>query len=129
MKRTQPFHNKGASTWIGLAFTAAYGALGILPSFVGYRVFDLVETKIDFADEIKKGNVAAAGVIGSFLLGICYNHWACDWKLIGRRNPTRPLLMRQNLKALRRRPNIGSSPATSARTTTVTSAGPLCVTY
>ena len=39
---------------------------------VGYKLFDLVETKIDFADEIKKGNIAAAIVIAGFLVGICF---------------------------------------------------------
>ena len=38
----------------------------------GYKLFDLIETKVDFADEIKKGNIAVAVVVASFLLGICY---------------------------------------------------------
>jgi uncharacterized membrane protein YjfL (UPF0719 family) len=58
--------------WLGLGFAAMYGALGVVLSFVGYKVFDIVETKIDFAAEIRKGNVAAAMVIGAFLIGICY---------------------------------------------------------
>jgi len=58
--------------WHGLMVAALFGILGVILSFIGYKVFDLVETKIDFAKEIEKGNVAAAVVIGSFLLGICY---------------------------------------------------------
>lgn len=54
-----------------LGFAAAFGALGILLAILGYKLFDLIETKIDFADEIKKGNVAVAIVVGSFLVGIC----------------------------------------------------------
>ena len=58
--------------WIGLGIAALYGLLGVVLAFVGYKVFDLVETKIDFAAEIRNNNIAAAIVIGSFLLGICF---------------------------------------------------------
>lgn len=37
-----------------------------------YKLFDLIETKADFAEEIRKGNMAAALVVASFLAGICY---------------------------------------------------------
>lgn len=53
-------------------FAALFGLLGILMAAGGYKLFDFIETKIDFAAEIKGGNVAAAIVIGSFLLGICF---------------------------------------------------------
>lgn len=55
---------------VGLA--AMFGGLGVVMSALGYKLFDLVETKIDFAEEIKKGNMAAATVIGAFLIGICF---------------------------------------------------------
>ena len=55
---------------IGIA--AMYGTLGIFMTAAGYKLFDLIETKIDFAAEIKNGNIAAAIVIGSFLIGICF---------------------------------------------------------
>lgn len=55
-----------------LAFAALFGLLGILMAAGGYKLFDFIETKIDFAVEIKNGNVAAAIVIGSFLVGICF---------------------------------------------------------
>jgi uncharacterized membrane protein YjfL (UPF0719 family) len=55
-----------------LLIAATFGALGILMTIIGYKLFDLIETKIDFAAEIKKGNVAAAIVIGAFLIGICF---------------------------------------------------------
>jgi len=58
--------------WESLGMAALYGLLGIILSFVGYKAFDLAETRIDFADEIKKGNVAAAIVIAGFLIGICF---------------------------------------------------------
>ncbi len=58
--------------WESLAISAAFGIMGILMSAFGYKLFDLIETKIDFAEEIKKGNIAAAIVIAGFLMGICF---------------------------------------------------------
>ena len=57
---------------MSLVFALAFGSLGIVMSVFGYKLFDLIETKIDFAEEIKKGNIAAAIVIAGFLLGICF---------------------------------------------------------
>jgi len=48
-----------------------FGILGVVLSIAGYKLFDLIETKIDIADEIRKGNVAAAILAGAFIIGIC----------------------------------------------------------
>jgi uncharacterized membrane protein YjfL (UPF0719 family) len=58
--------------WTALGISAAYGVLGILLSAFGYKLFDLIETKVDFAEEIRKGNMAVAIVVAAFLIGICY---------------------------------------------------------
>ncbi|MDR3635417.1 MAG: DUF350 domain-containing protein [Isosphaeraceae bacterium] len=58
--------------WNSIFFAAVFGLLGILMSAFGYKLFDLIETKVDFAEEIKKGNMAVAVVVASFLAGICY---------------------------------------------------------
>lgn len=55
-----------------LAIAAAFGGLGIVLSVVGYFLFDLVEWRINFAEEIRKGNIAAAVVVAAFVLGICF---------------------------------------------------------
>ncbi len=55
-----------------LLIAALFGGLGIIMTAAGYKLFDLIETKVDFAEEIRKGNVAAAMVIVAFLLGICF---------------------------------------------------------
>jgi uncharacterized membrane protein YjfL (UPF0719 family) len=57
---------------LSLAYAAAYGALGIVLAIAGYFIFDIAEFRINFADEIKKGNYAAAIVVGAFILGICF---------------------------------------------------------
>lgn len=58
--------------WMNIGFAAIYGALGVVMAVLGYKVFDLIDTRVDYADEIKKGNIAAAIVIAGFLIGICY---------------------------------------------------------
>ena len=55
-----------------LSFAAMYGGLGICLAIVGYFLFDLVEWRINFADEIKKGNHAAAIVVAAVIIGICF---------------------------------------------------------
>ncbi len=58
--------------WHSIFVSALNGALGILLSAFGYKLFDLIETKVDFAEEIRKGNMPDAVVVASFLIGICY---------------------------------------------------------
>ena len=58
--------------WNSLFISALFGMLGIIMSVLGYKLFDLIDTKVDFADEIRKGNMAAAVVVAAFLVGICY---------------------------------------------------------
>ena len=57
--------------WIGFGLAALYGLLGIILCIFGYKLFDWVEFKIDFADEIRKGHIAVAIMVGGFLIGIC----------------------------------------------------------
>ena len=54
-----------------LLAAVVFGGTGIVLSIIGYKLFDAIETKVDFATEIKNGNSAAAVVIGSFIVGIC----------------------------------------------------------
>jgi len=55
-----------------VTFATLFGFIGIIMSFIGYKMFDIIEVRIDFVEEIKKGNMAAAVVIAAFLLGICF---------------------------------------------------------
>lgn len=57
--------------WESLGIGALYGVVGIILSIIGYKVFDLVETRIDFTEELKKGNIAVAILTGAFVVGIC----------------------------------------------------------
>ena len=55
-----------------IAVTAAFGLLAVILIVFGYKVFDALTPKLHFDDNLAKGNVAAAIVIASFILGICY---------------------------------------------------------
>ena len=44
----------------------------ILLIVIGYKVFDKLTPQLDFNDLIKKGNLAMAIVVGSFILGLCF---------------------------------------------------------
>ena len=37
--------------WNSLLVSALFGALGVLMSALGYKLFDLIETKVDFAED------------------------------------------------------------------------------
>lgn len=51
-------------------FTIVYALLGMVLLFIGYRVFDWL-TPTDLQEKIfKEGNVAAAILVGAFILGL-----------------------------------------------------------
>ncbi len=65
----------------GASLSAAYGALGIAMLIIGHKLFHAIDlgkklTRMDFKDQIQKGNLAAAvyeGMIeAAFLLGLAY---------------------------------------------------------
>ena len=58
--------------WDSVLIASLFGGVGIIMSVIGYKLFDLIETKIDFAEEIRKGNMAAAIVMAAFLGGMCF---------------------------------------------------------
>jgi putative membrane protein len=55
-----------------LISTAAFGILAILLIIVGYITFDKLTPRVDFNEQLNKGNLAVAIVVGCFLLGFCY---------------------------------------------------------
>jgi len=55
-----------------LVSTCAFGLVAILLIVIGYKVFDRMTPQLDFNDLIKKGNLAMAIVVGSFILGLCF---------------------------------------------------------
>lgn len=53
---------------IGLNFL--YAAFGVVLMYVAYRVFDLLTPAVDFAAELKRGNIAVAIFIGALFIAI-----------------------------------------------------------
>jgi putative membrane protein len=53
---------------IGLNFV--YAVLGVVLMFVSYRVIDILTPKVDFPEELKKGNLAVGVVIAAIFLSI-----------------------------------------------------------
>ena len=52
--------------------TVAFGFIAIVLLIIGYRLFDWMTPGLPFDATLKSGNVAAAIVIASFILGLCY---------------------------------------------------------
>ena len=53
---------------IGLNFL--YAALGVAMMFIAYRLIDLLTPKVDFEDELKKGNVAVGLFIAAIFVSV-----------------------------------------------------------
>ena len=53
---------------VGLNFL--YAGLGVVLMYVAYRLFDVLTPRVDFAAELKKGNVAVAIFIGALFVAI-----------------------------------------------------------
>lgn len=47
-----------------------YAIIGVVMMYGSYRLFDLLSTRIDFQEELQKGNIAVAIVIGSIFIAI-----------------------------------------------------------
>ena len=55
-----------------LVVTVAFGLVAIFLLVIGYRIFDKMTPGLPFDETLRSGNIAAAIVIASFILGICY---------------------------------------------------------
>lgn len=53
---------------VGLNFL--YASLGVILMYLAYRVFDKLTPAVDFAAELKRGNIAVAIFIGSLFIAI-----------------------------------------------------------
>ena len=53
-----------------LGTSIIFGLAGILLLIFGYWFFDMILTKIDFNEELKKNNTALAIVIAGFMIAI-----------------------------------------------------------
>lgn len=56
--------------WQIIALNYLYAALGLGLMFLAYKVFDWLSPKIDFEDELKRGNIAVAIFVASIFITI-----------------------------------------------------------
>ncbi|HEX9109593.1 MAG TPA: DUF350 domain-containing protein [Longimicrobiales bacterium] len=47
-----------------------YAGLGVVLMWLSYRAFDLMTPKVDFAEELKRGNIAVGIFIGALFVSI-----------------------------------------------------------
>jgi uncharacterized membrane protein YjfL (UPF0719 family) len=47
-----------------------YAFIGLVVLILAYKLFDLVESRIDFAEQINKGNMAASVFISSVMIAL-----------------------------------------------------------
>ena len=56
--------------WRIIALNFSYAVLGVVLMYLSYRVIDWLTPQVDFALELKKGNVAVAIFIAAIFLSI-----------------------------------------------------------
>ncbi|HSL71148.1 MAG TPA: DUF350 domain-containing protein [Longimicrobiales bacterium] len=56
--------------WRIIALNFLYAALGVLLMFTSYRLIDLATPQVDFAEELKRGNVAVSIFIAALFIAI-----------------------------------------------------------
>jgi putative membrane protein len=58
--------------WMIILVNFVYAALGVVLMYISYKVFDKLTPKVDFEEELKKGNVAVAIFIAAIFLSIAF---------------------------------------------------------
>ncbi len=56
--------------WTIIILNIGYAVAGVVLMFLSYKVFDLLSPKINFEEELKKGNLAVAIFIAAIFVSI-----------------------------------------------------------
>ena len=56
--------------WSIVGLNILYATLGVVLMFAAYRIIDLLTPKVDFAQELKKGNVAVGLFVAAILISV-----------------------------------------------------------
>jgi putative membrane protein len=56
--------------WTIIGLNILYAVIGVVLMFLSYKVFDLLSPKINFEEELKKGNTAVAIFIAAIFIAI-----------------------------------------------------------
>lgn len=54
--------------WRIITLNFIYATLGVVLGFISYKVFDWLTPQVNFADELKKGNIAVAIFLAAILV-------------------------------------------------------------
>lgn len=55
----------------GLMHGFLFGMLGVVMALISYFMFDFLDRRTHYSDEVKKGNISASIVLAAFVIGIC----------------------------------------------------------
>lgn len=58
--------------FVGIAGSFAFGLMGILMMLLGFKLFEWVTPRLHVEEELGKGNMSVAVVVGAFFLAIAY---------------------------------------------------------
>jgi len=56
--------------WRIVVLNFVYAILGVALMFIAYRVIDMLTPQVDFAEELKKGNVAVGIFIAAIFISV-----------------------------------------------------------
>jgi uncharacterized membrane protein YjfL (UPF0719 family) len=56
--------------WSVIGLNFVYAVLGVVLMFVSYRVIDILTPKVDFAEELRKGNLAVGLFIAAIFVSV-----------------------------------------------------------
>lgn len=56
--------------WTIIGINFLYAVLGVLLMFISYKIFDKLSPRVDFEEELKKGNIAVAIFIAALFISI-----------------------------------------------------------
>ncbi|WP_411279158.1 DUF350 domain-containing protein [Gemmatimonas sp.] len=56
--------------WSIVGLNILYATLGVVLMFVAYRVIDLLTPQVDFAEELKRGNVAVGLFVAAIFISV-----------------------------------------------------------
>jgi putative membrane protein len=58
--------------WLAVVSSTTFGLIGIVLLILGYKLFDWLTPNLHFQDELKKGNIAVAIIVGVLLASIAH---------------------------------------------------------
>jgi uncharacterized membrane protein YjfL (UPF0719 family) len=56
--------------WSIVSLNILYAAIGVVLMFAAYRIIDLLTPQVDFAEELRKGNVAVGLFVAAIFISV-----------------------------------------------------------